>query len=237
MSEFNHSSLVTTPQSTAAAGLLVLNLLNSREGNHGGTNSISNSLFGGYSYNIKEEVGDTKTDSPRVDLYSMADENGVSGQSVVSISFPDGADQTSPITPVTNATPSQILQYRTSAGSGDAMLSAINYNENEILQDGAFDVSVAGTLPNLDDGLLSNMGTHDLFDGEGNVNDSYEMEGLSPHSFNDPAPGLVDGSLSSVIDSDSLGSLGKSSIHCTSVHVSTKFLCNYMLHIHEVTFM
>ncbi|KAK3093940.1 hypothetical protein FSP39_022050 [Pinctada imbricata] len=209
MSEMNHSSFVTSPQTAAAASLLALNqgpFLNCRESP--GTSAVNNSLFAGYPFNTKEELVDSKTDTgPQVDLYAMADENGVPGQGVVSINpFPEGAEQTSPITPVTNSAP-QILPYRPSASSGDAMLSAINYNENEILQDGAFDVSVAGTLPNLDDGLLSNMGTHDLFDGEGNVNDSYEMEGLSPHSFNDPGSGLVDGSLSSVMDSDSLGSL------------------------------
>ena len=82
---------------------------------------------------------------------------------------------------------SQILHYRASGSSGDAMLSAINYNENEILQDGGFDVT--GNLGNLDDGLLSGMGnagrlsenpgsnTFDLFDGE---SDTLNMDALSP---------------------------------------------------------
>ena len=66
------------------------------------------------------------------------------------------------------------------------MLSAINYNDNEILHDGAFDVP--GNLGGLDDGLLGGMSNQrltenasghsfDLFDGEG---DSLNMEAFSP---------------------------------------------------------
>ena len=81
---------------------------------------------------------------------------------------------------------SQILNYGSSNVAGDAMLSAINYNDNEILQDGAFDVP--GHLGIVDDGLLGGMSnqrltenasghTYDLFDGEG---DSLHMEAFSP---------------------------------------------------------
>lgn len=106
---------------------------------------------------------------------------------------------------------SQILQYRSAGTSGDAMLSAINYNENEILQESAFDVG--SNLGPLDDGLLSSIGnpsrlgenpasdTYGLFDGDG---DSLNMEPLSP-------PGLLmseTGGLSSVAVSES----GESSI-------------------------
>ena len=73
----------------------------------------------------------------------------------------------------------------------DTMLSGINYNESEILQESSFDV------PGMDDALLNTMpaastmnptpsSTFDLFDG-GNIQD-YSMDGqqdleLSPQSF------------------------------------------------------
>ncbi|XP_021343054.1 uncharacterized protein LOC110443261 isoform X2 [Mizuhopecten yessoensis] len=147
-----------------------------------------------------------KSDS-KVDIYSVTDDKGVPG--LASIQFQDGGEQTSPGTPSQTST-SQILHYRPSAKSGDAMLSAINYNDSEMLPEGAFD-----SLPNLDDGLLSNMGTPgnirmsenlpDLFDGEGNVNDSYSMEGLSPQPFTDSASGFVgDNNLGAVIDTDDM---------------------------------
>ncbi|XP_069118221.1 transcriptional-regulating factor 1-like isoform X2 [Argopecten irradians] len=148
-----------------------------------------------------------KNDS-KVDIYSVTDDKGVPG--LAGIQFQDGGEQTSPGTPSQTST-SQILHYRPSAKSGDAMLSAINYNDSDMLPDGAFD----SCLPNLDDGILSNMGTPgnirmsenlpDLFDGEGNVNDSYSMEGLSPQPFTDSASGFVgDGNLGSVIDPDGI---------------------------------
>lgn len=101
---------------------------------------------------------------------------------------------------------SQILPYRTTGASGDAMLSAINYNESEMLQDNAFDVG--SNLGNLDDGLLSSIGnpsrlsenpasdTYNLFDGDG---DSLNMETLSPHGLLIPDTG----GLSSVTVSES----------------------------------
>lgn len=156
---------------------------------------------------VKDDGGSEGKGDNKVDLYSVSDDKG--GLTVVSIPFQDGGEQTSPVTPTQNS--SQILSYRPSATTGDAMLSAINYNENEILQDGAFDVSVAGTLSNLDDGILSNIGSRlsenpgssfDLFDGEGNVNDSYSMDDLSPQPFHDPSS--FDGNLGSVIDPESL---------------------------------
>ncbi|XP_033734969.1 uncharacterized protein LOC117323697 isoform X2 [Pecten maximus] len=148
-----------------------------------------------------------KSDS-KVDIYSVTDDKGVPG--LAGIQFQDGGEQTSPGTPSQTST-SQILHYRPSAKSGDAMLSAINYNDSDMLPEGAFD----SCLPNLDDGILSNMGTPgnirmsenlpDLFDGEGNVNDSYSMEGLSPQPFTDTASGFVgDSNLGSVIDPDSM---------------------------------
>lgn len=152
-----------------------------------------------------------KSDS-KVDMYSVTDDKGVPG--LAGIQFQDGGEQTSPGTPSQTNT-SQILHYRPSAKSGDAMLSAINYNDSEMLPEGAFD----SCLPNLDDGILSNIGTPgtirlsenlpDLFDGEGNVNDSYSMEGLSPQPFHDSASTFVgDNNLGSVIDSDGLHNPG-----------------------------
>lgn len=77
----------------------------------------------------------------------------------------------------------------------DTMLSAINYNENEMLHDNSFDV------PGMDDTLLNTMpaastlnpttsSTFDLFDS-GNIPD-YSMDSqqdlqLSPQSFTDPS--------------------------------------------------
>lgn len=179
-----------------------------RQAGNSAINYPPNSILGGYSltdspYNIrlpiKDDMGEPKHDSAKVDLYSMADDKGSLG---VMNSFPESNDQTSPITPVPQST-SHLHPYRPSANSGDAMLSAINYhNENEILQDGPFDVSVAGTLPNLDDGMiLPNMGPQDLFDGEGNMDEPYDMD----EAFGDPT---LEGNLGSVMDADSLG-IGK----------------------------
>ncbi|XP_062577324.1 transcriptional-regulating factor 1-like isoform X1 [Saccostrea cucullata] len=181
--------------------------ISSHQGGNSAINYPHPSILGGYSLTdsqfhirlpLKEDMGEPKHDNAKVDLYSMAEDK--SGLGVMN-SFPDSGDQTSPITPVPRSTP-HIHPFRPSANSGDAMLSAINYNENEILQDGPFDVSVAGTLPNLDDGMiLPNMGTQDLFDGEGNMDEPYDME----EAFGDPSPGLVgEGNLGSVIDPEGL---------------------------------
>lgn len=81
------------------------------------------------------------------------------------------------------------ILYRTAGAAGDAMLSAINYNDSEILE-GGFDVG--GNLSNLDDGILAGIGnpgrlnenpssdTFPLFDTEG---DSLNMDALSPHNL------------------------------------------------------
>lgn len=89
------------------------------------------------------------------------------------------------------------ILYRATGAAGDAMLSAINYNENEILNDGGFDVG--SNLGNLDDGILSGIGntgrlnenpasdTFGLFDSEG---DSLNMDALSPHLLIDASGNL-----------------------------------------------
>ncbi|KAH3844346.1 hypothetical protein DPMN_086604, partial [Dreissena polymorpha] len=79
--------------------------------------------------------------------------------------------------------------YKSGGTSGDAMLSAINYSENEILHDSTFDMS--SNLGNLDDGILSGIGHSSrlgdnpseqfgLFDEDG---DSLNMETLSPNNL------------------------------------------------------
>ena len=109
-------------------------------------------------------------------------EKRASPLSIITTTFSDPG-QVSPAAPSQS---SQILNYGSSNVAGDAMLSAINYNDNEILHDGAFDVP--GHLGSLDDGLLGGMSnprltenasghTFDLFDGEG---DSLHMEAFSP---------------------------------------------------------
>ena len=119
---------------------------------------------------------DAKEDS-KLDLYS--DVKGLN--LAITLPFQDSEHS------VTN-TPSQfsqILSFRPSAVPGDAMLSAINYNENDILPE-SLDVNLGEPLPNLDDGILSNMGAPgDLFDGEGNVNDPYSMDDYSPQTSHD----------------------------------------------------
>lgn len=149
----------------------------------------------------------------KLNMYSVTEDKGNSGLAVISIpSFQDGGrEQSSPDTPLPGSS-SQILHYRQK--SGDAMLSAINYNEpNDILNEGPFD-----PLSNLDDGILS-MGSGpmrladnpypELFDGEGNVNDSYSMGGLSPQPYDS---GTFDGALPSVMDSDSIHNTGTCTI-------------------------
>ncbi|XP_052057998.1 uncharacterized protein LOC127698551 isoform X3 [Mytilus californianus] len=119
---------------------------------------------------------DTKEDS-KLDLYP--DVKGLN--LAITLPFQD-SDHSSTNTP---SQFSQILSFRqSSVPAGDAMLSAINY-ENDILPE-ALDVNLAGPLPQLDDGILSNMGAPgDLFDGEGNVNDPYSMDDYSPQTSHD----------------------------------------------------
>ncbi|XP_064623846.1 uncharacterized protein LOC135485588 isoform X2 [Lineus longissimus] len=111
---------------------------------------------------------------------SVADEKGMSPLSIVPMSYQDGG-QPSPASSTQSLPNNQALRYQ--ASGRDAMLSAINYNEAEMLHEGGFDVT--GNLGNLDDGLLSGMTStqnppnsnpFDLFDGDGNVNDAYNME-------------------------------------------------------------
>jgi hypothetical protein len=110
---------------------------------------------------------------------TVADEKGMSPLSIVAMSYQDGG-QPSPASSTQSLPNNQALRYQ--ASGRDAMLSAINYNETEMLHEGGFDVT--GNLGNIDDGLLSGMtstqnppnSTFDLFDGDGNVNDAYNME-------------------------------------------------------------
>lgn len=119
---------------------------------------------------------DAKEDS-KLDLYP--DVKGLN--LAITLPFQD-SDHSSTNTP---SQFSQILSFRQSVPTGDAMLSAINSYENDILPE-SLDVNLAGPLPQLDDGILSNMGAPgDLFDGEGNVNDPYSMDDYSPQTSHD----------------------------------------------------
>lgn len=162
-----------------------------------------------------------RTESQEMNINAVDDKRiRISPLPMIPSTYHDG-DHTSPVSTTTS---SQVLRFQPSGNSGDAMLSAINYNENEILQDGPFEVGV-GSLPALDDGILENMSTtgnirltenpgsstFDLFDGEGNVNDSYNMESLSPQPFQDPATsfGLADSNnIANVPDVEKAGNAG-----------------------------
>ncbi|KAL5008597.1 hypothetical protein ScPMuIL_014178 [Solemya velum] len=164
-----------------------------------------------------------RTDSQEMNANSVEDKRiRISPLPMIPVTFQDG-EHSSPVSSTSN---SQVLRFQPSGNSGDAMLSAINYNENEILQDGPFEVGV-GSLPALDDGILENMNTtgnirltenpgsstFDLFDGEGNVNDSYNMESLSPQPFQDHSAtfGLADSNnIASVADTEKAGNPGLS---------------------------
>lgn len=119
----------------------------------------------------------------------------------------------------------QGLPFQTVGNSGDAMLSAINCGENDMLHDSAFDVGVSGPLGTLEEGLLGNMGaapnirmlentssSFDLFDGDGNINNSYKMDPLSPQTFHDTGAGFSvtdNTSMTSVPETDSSSNAGK----------------------------
>lgn len=150
---------------------------------------------------------------------SDLDEKGMSPLSMATVSFQDGGQPS----PTSNSqTGTRALRFQASGNPGDAMLSAINYNDSDMLQDGGFDVSMPASLPNLEDGLLSNMTasgnvrlsenpgatTFDLFDG--NVAEPYNMESLSPQPFHDANPSFNmadNSSLGTVGDGDSSGKL------------------------------
>ena len=126
---------------------------------------------------------------------SLADDKGlVDTLALAQGSFTDGG-QPSPASS-TQSISTRGLRFQPT-GAGDAMLSAINYNENEMLQEGGFDVTMA-----MDDTLLSTVGnsgnirisdntsgpTFDLFDGDGNIMEAQGDYQLSPQSFGDTAP-------------------------------------------------
>ena len=106
-----------------------------------------------------------------------------------------GGGQPSPASSTQSIT-TQVMRFQASDNVSDAMLSAINYNDNEILPADNFDGNLA-----VDEQLLTmrnNMNTPsgsvfgDLFDGDSNMGD-YNIEGpqdpsLSPQSFS----GLTD---------------------------------------------
>ena len=175
-----------------------------------------------------QQASDTAKSEAQTSLdvpMNLTDEKGMSPLSIgVSSTYQDGG-QPSPASSGQSLT-NHALRYQTSGAAGDAMLSAINtpYNENEMLHEGGFDVS--RDLGNLEDGILGSVGnstnlrlsenaptsTFDLFDGEGNVNDAYQMEGhsdlqLSPQTFVDSPStfNINDNSALGSIDQDSQG--------------------------------
>ena len=90
-----------------------------------------------------------------------------------------------------HASPAPGLQFRSAGNGGDTMLSAINYTDNEMLTDSAFDInnSAPPGLGHLDD---------NLFSGLGNPSSSLQGQGgnafdLFDSSVNDPLSPFGDG--------------------------------------------
>ena len=130
-----------------------------------------------------------------VTMVSMPSERGPDPMLVVSSSYQDvqssPPSSSSPASSSHSLSSVQVVRLQTP----DTMLSAINYNENEMLHDNSFDV------PGMDENLLNTMpaattlnpttsSAFDLFDS-GNIPD-YSMDGqqdlqLSPQSFTDPS--------------------------------------------------
>ena len=112
------------------------------------------------------------------------------------VTYQDGG-QPSPASSTQSIT-TQVMRFQSSEGVSDAMLSAINYSDSDILPDNSFEVqsnlSVDDTLLNMRNTMNTPSGSAfgDLFDGDSNMGD-YNMEGqqdlsLSPQSFS----GLTD---------------------------------------------
>lgn len=152
--------------------------------------NVTVNVVGKMSDNFSASSDTGKSDSGR-DLglgSSLGEDKGMSPLNILVIPPYSDSPQTS----------KEALLYQNSGNAGDAMLSAINYNDNDILPESAFDMNTAsgaGNLPQLDDSFLSNIGntsqnirlqegqgsnTFDLFDS--NVNDTLS---LLPQPFGD----------------------------------------------------
>ena len=163
---------------------------------------------------------DMKTSIDRSDLNiasHLTEEKGMSPLDISVVSYPDSSGgQQSPA--LSSQTGASSLPFPSTDITSDAMLSAINYNDSEMLHDGTFDMNStnsAGNLPQLDDGLLSNMGnpaqnirlaegqgahTFDLFDSH--VNDPLS---LSPQPFSDTGFAVGDSTSLSTVTTESSG--------------------------------
>ncbi|XP_046375534.2 transcriptional-regulating factor 1-like isoform X3 [Haliotis rufescens] len=162
---------------------------------------------------------DVKSGFERQDMQTvggnLAEDKGMSPLNILVVSYPDTGQQSPSVTQAG----AQGLRFQSAGGAGDAMLSAINYNDSDMLPDSAFDMNAANSAPNLphlDDGILGSMGnpaqnirlteghpTHsfDLFDS--NVHDTLS---LSPQPFSDPSFSVTDTSNLSATTGDSEGS-------------------------------
>ncbi|GIX66669.1 mitotic deacetylase-associated SANT domain protein [Caerostris darwini] len=132
--------------------------------------------------------------------------DGLSPLSVIAVSAYQDTGHPSPSVPSSILSRTHVLRFHP---SGDTMLSALNYNDSDMLQEGGFDVSSNHTFSTLD-GLLGTSGTSgmvsDLLDGDMNQ-EAYMETGqdlqLSPQAFHNsgdtfavressPLTGLVD---------------------------------------------
>ncbi|CAL1266686.1 unnamed protein product [Larinioides sclopetarius] len=113
--------------------------------------------------------------------------DGLSPLSVIAVSAYQDAGHPSPNVPSSILSRTHVLRFHP---SGDTMLSALNYNDSDMLQEGGFDVSSSHTFSTLD-GLLGATGTGgmrlpDLLDGDMNQ-EAYMETGqdlqLSPQAF------------------------------------------------------
>lgn len=156
------------------------------------------------------QINDSKNDKMISGYDRQMD--GLSPLSVIAVSNYSDACHSSPSLTSSGLTQSQqALRYQ--AGS-DAMLSAINYTESDMLQEGGFDVPVTSAFGNLD-GLLSSIGggvnasgmrLPDLLDGDGSQEpymDTTQDLQLSPESFAAGTEGFTveNSSLSRITDS------------------------------------
>ncbi|XP_023239416.1 uncharacterized protein LOC111638023 [Centruroides sculpturatus] len=143
------------------------------------------------------QINDSKNDKMISGYDRQID--GLSPLSVIAVSNYSDVCHSSPSLTSSGLTQSQqALRYQ--AGN-DAMLSAINYTESDMLQEGGFDVPVTSTFGNLD-GLLNSIGggvnassmrLPDLLDGDGSqepyIDTAQDLQ-LSPESFTTGAEGF-----------------------------------------------
>ncbi|XP_054714606.1 uncharacterized protein LOC129224210 [Uloborus diversus] len=130
-------------------------------------------------------INETKNDKMISGFDGRVD--GLSPLSVIAVSAYQDVGHSSPNVPSSILSRTHVLRYH--PGS-DTMLSALNYNESDMLQEGGFDVPSSHNFSTLD-GLLSSasapgMRLPDLLDGDINqetyIEAGQELQ-LSPHNF------------------------------------------------------